>query len=58
VKSPLLKNNLIAVDEFRALYDSDKTMQKVADIYAVYDEEKGKRLMLDFDDLLVETYRL
>jgi DNA helicase II / ATP-dependent DNA helicase PcrA len=54
----LAKNNLIAVEEFRVLYDGDKTMQKVAGVYEVYDLEKQKRLMLDFDDLLLETYRL
>ena len=51
----LAKNNLIDVDEFRELYDGDKTMQKVADIYEAYDQEKQKRLLLDFDDLLLET---
>ena len=54
----LAKNNLIDVEEFRALYDGDKTMQKVADIYEGYDAEKQKRLLLDFDDLLIETYHL
>jgi len=54
----LAKNNLIEVDEFRALYDGDKTMQKVADIYEAYDQEKQKRLLMDFEDLLLEVYRL
>jgi DNA helicase II / ATP-dependent DNA helicase PcrA len=54
----LAKNNLIDVEEFRALYDGDKTMQKVADIYEAYDQEKQKRLLMDFDDLLLEVYRL
>jgi DNA helicase-2/ATP-dependent DNA helicase PcrA len=54
----LAKNNLIDVEEFRALYDGDKTMQKVANIYEAYDLEKQKRLMLDFDDLMLDTYRL
>jgi DNA helicase II / ATP-dependent DNA helicase PcrA len=54
----LAKNNLIGVEEFRALYDGDKTMQKVADIYELYDLDKGKRLLMDFDDLLLEVYRL
>ena len=36
----------------------DKTMQKVADIYEAYDQEKQKRLLMDFDDLLLEVYRL
>jgi DNA helicase-2/ATP-dependent DNA helicase PcrA len=54
----LAKNNLISVDEFRSLYEGDKTMQKVADIYQTYDIDKQKKLYLDFDDLLVESYRL
>jgi DNA helicase II / ATP-dependent DNA helicase PcrA len=54
----LAKNNLIDVEEFRALYDGDKTMQKVANIYEAYDLEKQKRLLMDFDDLLLEVYRL
>lgn len=54
----LAKNNLIDVEEFRALYDGDKTMQKVANIYEAYDLEKQKRLLLDFDDLLLEVFRL
>jgi DNA helicase-2/ATP-dependent DNA helicase PcrA len=54
----LAKNNLISADEFRALYEGDKTMLKVADIYETYDREKSKKLLLDFDDLLVETYQL
>lgn len=54
----LSKNNLISVDEFRTLYDGDKTMLKVADIYETYDREKAKKYLLDFDDLLVETYHL
>ncbi|MRR08354.1 MAG: ATP-dependent helicase, partial [Deltaproteobacteria bacterium] len=54
----LAKNNLISIDEFRALYDGDRSMQRVADVFEAYDQEKQRRLMLDFDDLLLETYRL
>lgn len=54
----LAKNNLIDVAEFRALYEGDKTMLKVADIYEKYDREKAKKYLMDFDDLLVESYRL
>jgi DNA helicase II / ATP-dependent DNA helicase PcrA len=54
----LAKNNLIDVAEFRELYGDDKTMQKVADIYEAYDQEKQKRLLMDFDDLLIEVFRL
>lgn len=52
------KNNMVSVDEFRCLYEGDKSMQKIADIYEAYDREKAKRLLLDFEDLLVETHRL
>jgi DNA helicase-2/ATP-dependent DNA helicase PcrA len=54
----LAKNNLIDVEEFRALYEGDQTMLKVADIYELYDLEKQERLLMDFDDLLVEAHRL
>ncbi len=54
----LAKNNLIDVEEFRALYEGDKTMLKIADIYEKYDREKGKKYLMDFDDLLIESYRL
>jgi len=54
----LAKNNLIDVDEFRALYEGDQSMIKVGDIYEAYDREKAKKFLLDFDDLLVESYRL
>jgi DNA helicase-2/ATP-dependent DNA helicase PcrA len=54
----LAKNNLIDVDEFRALYEGDPSMLKVADTYETYDGEKSKKFLLDFDDLLIESYRL
>jgi DNA helicase-2/ATP-dependent DNA helicase PcrA len=54
----LAKSNLITANEFRSLYEGDISMQKVADIYESYDREKSKKLFFDFDDLLVETYRL
>jgi DNA helicase-2/ATP-dependent DNA helicase PcrA len=54
----LAKNNLISVEEFRDLYAGDKTMLKVAELYEAYDSEKSKKLLKDFDDLLVESYRL
>ncbi len=54
----LAKNNLIDVNEFRALYEGDKTMLKVATVYEKYEAEKAKKYLMDFDDLLVESYRL
>jgi DNA helicase-2/ATP-dependent DNA helicase PcrA len=54
----LAKNNLITVDEFKQLYEGDKTMLKVVDVYESYDKEKASRMLYDFDDLLVNTYQL
>ncbi len=54
----LAKNNLISVEEFKDLYEGDKTMQKVAGIYEAYDGEKKKKMLMDFDDLLIETHKL
>jgi DNA helicase-2/ATP-dependent DNA helicase PcrA len=54
----LAKNNLITVEEFRELYQGDKSMLKVGNIYEAYDLEKRKKCLMDFDDLLVETYHL
>jgi DNA helicase II / ATP-dependent DNA helicase PcrA len=54
----LAKNNLIFVDEFRDLFTGDKTMIKIADIYERYDDLKFKKMLLDFDDLLIQSYVL
>jgi DNA helicase II / ATP-dependent DNA helicase PcrA len=54
----LAKNNLIFVDEFRELFVGDKTIMKIADIYERYDELKFKKMLLDFDDLLIQSYVL
>jgi DNA helicase-2/ATP-dependent DNA helicase PcrA len=54
----LAKNNLIGFEEFKALYESDKTMIKVANIYESYEKEKAKKYLLDFDDLLLEAHNL
>ncbi|WP_035218565.1 ATP-dependent helicase [Desulfatibacillum aliphaticivorans] len=54
----LAKSNLVSVEEFGALYEGDETMQSIAKVYAAYDLEKQKKGILDFDDLLTETYRL
>ena len=54
----LAKNNIITPEEFRVLFDDDKTMQKIADIYQAYDDTKENKLLYDFDDLLLEAYYL
>lgn len=54
----LAKNNIIDPAEFRALFDGDKTMLRIADIYQAYDDAKDQKLLLDFDDLLLEAFYL
>ncbi len=54
----LAKNNLITVSEFRDLYTGDKTMLKVADVFELYDRRKSSKMLMDFDDLLVNAYQL
>ena len=40
------------------LFYGDKTMMQIADIYEAYDEAKVNKMLLDFDDLLLEAYYL
>jgi len=54
----LAKNNIIDATEFRALFEGDKTMLKVADIYQAYQEAKDNKMLVDLDDLLLEAYYL
>nr|BDD44498.1 ATP-dependent DNA helicase PcrA [Desulfobacteraceae bacterium] len=54
----LAKNNLNTVAEFRNLFEGDKTMLKTADVFELYDELKDVRMLLDFDDLLIQSYTL
>ena len=54
----LAKNNLIGIEEFRDLYAGDRTMLKVGNVYEAYDREKAKKMLMDFDDLLVESHKL
>ncbi len=54
----LAKNNLISVSDLHVLYADDQTMKRVAEVYEAYDQEKQQKLLYDFDDLLVETYRV
>ena len=54
----LAKNNLVSLDEFRALYEGDSTMLKVAEVFEEYEFRKAKKMLLDFDDLLLEALRL
>ena len=54
----LAKNNIIDPIEFSDLFYGDKTMMQVANIYQAYEEAKSNKMLLDFDDLLLETYWL
>lgn len=54
----LAKNNLIFVDEFFDLYSGDETMERIGEFYKTYEESKNGKLLYDFEDLLLETYRL
>ena len=54
----LAKNNLIFAEELRELYIGDIKMERIVSVYEAYDREKKKLMLMDFDDLLIETYRL
>ncbi len=54
----LAKNNVIPPDEFKILFEGDKTMALIGDIYAAYDTRKAKKMLFDFDDLLIQAYLL
>ena len=54
----LAKNNLVSVDDFKALYQGEEVMQLIAKVYESYETQKKRNLMLDFNDLLVETHTL
>jgi DNA helicase-2/ATP-dependent DNA helicase PcrA len=54
----LAKNNLISAAEFKTLYQGDEVMQVIAQVYATYDLHKQRNMLLDFNDLLVETHNL
>lgn len=54
----LAKNNLISSEELKLMYEGDATMVKVAHVYDLYDKEKKKRMLMDFDDLLTDVYNL
>jgi DNA helicase-2/ATP-dependent DNA helicase PcrA len=54
----LAKNNLITHEDFSCIHDDDSTMKQISQIYEAYDREKKKVMLMDFDDLLVETYEI
>ncbi len=50
--------NMIAVSDLWELYDNDPNLIKFAQIYEHYEQEKEKRKLLDFNDLLSKAYDL
>jgi DNA helicase II / ATP-dependent DNA helicase PcrA len=54
----LAKNNLITTEEFKDLYNGDDTLMKIYDVYHAYEKDKHTKLLMDFNDLLVETLTL
>ena len=54
----LAKNNLISLDEFYELYAGDKTMMEVANVFTKYEKQKSKKMLKDFDDLLINVHEL
>ncbi len=54
----LAKSRLIDYEKYISLHQKDDIMNRVGQVYQVYELEKQKRFMLDFDDLLVEVHGL
>lgn len=52
----LAKSNLLTAEEMVMLHADSPVMERVAGVYLAYEEMKAKKSMLDFDDLLLETY--
>jgi len=52
------KCRLICAQSFDDFHRDNETMAPVAKVYLAYEEEKRKRLLLDFHDLLLETHTL
>ena len=50
--------NMIAVSDLWELYDNDPNLIRFAQIYEHYEQEKEKRKLLDFNDLLSKAYDL
>ena len=54
----LAKNNLVTADVFGEIHSGDEYMQKIADIFAAYETEKKRKLLMDFNDLLINAHHL
>jgi len=54
----LAKNNLIDVGEYRLLHSGNPEKLRAARVYERYEAEKAGRMLLDFEDLLLEARKL
>jgi len=54
----LAKNNLISSPNFIDIYQGDGTMLKIGHVFSEYEQEKKKKMLLDLNDLLCETFHL
>lgn len=52
------KMNMLSPDEYFAQSDKDFRMQKITDVYRLYEERLRHNNALDFDDLLLKTLEL
>jgi DNA helicase-2/ATP-dependent DNA helicase PcrA len=52
------QSNMLSVDDLNDLYGDDPNLQKFAQIYKHYEQEKHKRMFMDFNDLLSKSYEL
>jgi DNA helicase II / ATP-dependent DNA helicase PcrA len=51
----LAKNNCFTASEYAELAGDDPMMTRIGLVFETYEAEKGKKLMLDFEDLLIEA---
>ena len=54
----LAKHKLVSYEEFSQRFGDNQRMLSVAEIYHGYEQEKTKRLLLDFDDLIMEVHKM
>jgi len=54
----LAKNNLITSCNFIDIHQDDKTMLMIGYVFSEYEQEKKKKMLLDLNDLLCETFRV
>ncbi|MFH1983201.1 MAG: ATP-dependent helicase [Pseudomonadota bacterium] len=54
----LAKSRLVDWEPYRDLHKDAVSLAPAAKIYEAYEEEKRKRLLLDFHDLLMEAHRM